>query len=578
MAPLTPAELLAWLGAEQFLDPAQVVSIRETLADYPDARALARELLRRDWITAYQANQILQGKGELLILGAYRLSERLAEGAMGQVFKAWHPRLRRVVAVKTLNKEMVASPKAIDRFFREIRLAAQLDHPHIVRALDADEQDGRPYLAMEFVDGTNLAVVLKQQGPLPIPEGCEYARQAALGLQHAFDRGIVHRDIKPSNLILTGPRPGARDEGQTVMNVPGNAVVQPTVKILDFGLARFESEEDEAKNRRLTQFGKILGTIDYIAPEQAADSRTADIRADIYSLGCTLYTLLTGEPAFAGDDVVTKLIARSEKEPPGLCTLRHDAPVDLEAVVKKMMARRPEDRFQTPADAAMALQPFTPAPTVNLSAETKSLPPGGPLVPAELPSDAQPEYAEAHAAVLAAEPETQADPLAFDLDDGSAPATTTRRSARKTAGAPLGWILGGAAAVLVLAVLGWALSGLFTAAPVKKSGYPDTASVQIEKAYLSTDKPLNPGDRKRILVEISRTGFEGPVKIQVDKTSLPDGVQTGSGTIAEKRTKGELSLTVSFGTDPLEADLKVVAVADNLRGEKTLPVKVVQPK
>ncbi len=346
MATLSPSELLDWLEQNQFLTPPQISEIRPIADSFPDCHSLAKELIRRDWLTPYQVNQILQGRRDQLILGNYRVRERIGEGAMGQVFKAWNPRTLRVVAVKTILKEMVNSPKAMERFRREIETASQLEHPNIAHVRDADEADGRPFLVMEYIEGYNLSQRVKQDGALPIAEAVEYIRQAALGLQHAFEKGIVHRDIKPANLIVTG--------------LKGNGDTLPVVKILDFGLARFDSESDEAA--RLTQVGRLLGTIDYISPEQAQNARDADIRADIYSLGCTLHCLLTGAPPFAGDTMVEKLGPRVTGDPPWIREARPEVPPLLEEVLRKMMARRPEDRYQTPIEVAQALAPFTAVP------------------------------------------------------------------------------------------------------------------------------------------------------------------------------------------------------------------------
>jgi serine/threonine protein kinase len=218
-----------------------------------------------------------------------------------------------------------------------------LSHPNIVTAFDADQAGGQHFLVMEHVAGVDLDRKVKQTGPLPIRRACHFARQAALGLQHALEKGMVHRDIKPQNLMLTG-------EGR--------------VKILDFGLARFASEVSidgqtiAGNDGGLTQDGIALGTPDYMAPEQCIDSRTADIRADIYSLGCTLYFLLTGQLPFPHGSAIEKISAHLERTPQPLTELRGDVPPELAAVVQRMMARDPAQRFQTPNEVAAALAPF----------------------------------------------------------------------------------------------------------------------------------------------------------------------------------------------------------------------------
>src|SRR5439155_5853205 len=208
------------------------------------------------------------------------------------VFKAWNTRLGRTVAVKTIHKEHVFNQKALERFRREVRTAGRLSHPNIMLAWDADEVNGRPYLVMEFIEGEDLWQRVKRLGPLPVAEAVEFARQAALGLQHASERGVVHRDIKPGNLMLVsdGAMSGAAG-GSGIPTTHHSPLTTHQIKILDFGLARLDSETYQPG--RLTYAGYVIGTVDYIAPEQACDAHTADIRADIYGLGCTLFYMLT---------------------------------------------------------------------------------------------------------------------------------------------------------------------------------------------------------------------------------------------------------------------------------------------
>src|SRR5579862_9652651 len=288
MASTAPNSLLDALRQHRLLDFAQLDDL--TSLHFSDPKALAGELIRRDWLTPYQANQLLTGKGQDLILGSYILLERLGEGGMGQVFKAQHRNLGRISALKLIRKERLQSPDAVRRFHREVRSAAALSHPNIVLAYDADEIAGTHLLVMEYIEGAvDLAKLVKKNGPLPVEKACEYIRQAALGLQHAFERGMVHRDIKPANLLLT-------TDGKLV-------------KVLDMGLARLDSrsEDDDDKSSTMTQHGAVMGTPDYIAPEQALESHTVDIRADLYSLGCTFYFLLAGRVPFPGGTILQKL-------------------------------------------------------------------------------------------------------------------------------------------------------------------------------------------------------------------------------------------------------------------------------
>jgi WD40 repeat protein len=270
----------------------------------------------------------------------YEILAKLGAGGMGAVYKARHKLMDRIVAVKVLGGKWTERPESVDRFHREVRASASLEHPNIVKAFDADKAGPLHFLVMEYVEGVNLAKYIEEHGPLPVRDACDHVRQAALGLQHAFEQGMVHRDLKPHNLMRT-PQGG--------------------IKVLDFGLARWERESGGRDD--LTRAGLVMGTPDYMAPEQADDSHAVDIRADLYSLGCTLYFLLTGNPPFPGGSVMQKLARHQQAVARPVHEVRPEVPPELSQLVARLLAKRPEDRFQSPAQLAQALAPFLTAPS-----------------------------------------------------------------------------------------------------------------------------------------------------------------------------------------------------------------------
>ncbi len=308
----------------------------DTLRDYippkgssHDAESLARELVRKKQLTRYQAEEVYRGKGKSLVLGNYVLLERIGSGGMGQVFKARHRRMDRIVAIKLLPPALTKDQDAIARFGREVKAAAKISHPNIVAAFDADCADKVHFLVMEFVEGSDLSAHVKKHGTLSLGKAINYILQAARGLDAAHKKGVIHRDIKPANLLLDA-------EG--------------TVKILDMGLARISGEIDAPQQAELTTTGTIMGTVDYMAPEQAVSTKTADQRADIYALGCTLHYLLTGKSTYEGDTLMARLLAHRDQPIPALRAANPDVPDDLEAVFRKMVAKRVEDRYQSMAE------------------------------------------------------------------------------------------------------------------------------------------------------------------------------------------------------------------------------------
>ncbi len=306
---------------------------------------------------------------ELIDHPRYRIVRVMGAGGMGVVYQAQHRLMDRMVALKVVNRRLTSEPTAVERFRLEVKAAARLSHPNIVTVHDADQAGDLHFLVMEYVEGVSLARQVEKRGPLSPGHAANFVRQAALGLQHAWECGMVHRDIKPQNLMLTR-------KGQ--------------VKILDFGLARLHSETATGEmptgsatgGAGITLDGVVLGTPDYIAPEQAANPRQADIRADIYSLGCTLYFLLAGQAPFARSSVSQKLTSHQEHAPRPLAELRSDLPPELVAIVERMMAKNPAARQQTPAEVAEALAPFARSASVRpIQAAVPTPPAGVPQVP-----------------------------------------------------------------------------------------------------------------------------------------------------------------------------------------------------
>src|SRR5262245_17216869 len=301
-----------------------------------DSGKLAGLMVHDGVLTHFQAEQILMGRWRRFSIGKYKVLERLGSGGMGLVYLCEHKLMRRRVAVKVLPTAKAKDPASLDRFMREARAAAALDHPNIVHAYDIDQDDDLHFLVMEWVDGSSFQDIIKKSGPLDVPRAAHYVRQAALGLEHAHTKGLVHRDIKPGNIL-----------------VDRNGVV----KILDMGLARFFNDDEDILTKKYDE--NVLGTADYLAPEQIEDSHGVDTRADIYSLGATFYFLLTGQPPFGEGTVHQKLTWHLTRQPKSPSLVRSAVPEGMSSVILKMMSKKPSERYANLGEVAEALAQWT---------------------------------------------------------------------------------------------------------------------------------------------------------------------------------------------------------------------------
>ena len=399
---LNPNELITFLSRHQFLSASQGEALNRERSRFVSSVQLCGELVQRNWLSPYQQAQLLSGNGEKLIIGSYRIQAPLGEGGMGMVFKAIQPKLNRVVALKVIRPQVLAArPEILSRFHREAQAIAQLNHPNVVILFDADEVNGTHFIAMEYVEGPTLEKMVRTQGPMAIRQASEYMRQSALGLQHAYEVGLVHRDIKPSNILVA--QKGSSSEGRTssmrmarptLVTVRDRDRMQQSttssaklsqgwgqVKILDMGLARLTEGPDDDRPQQehtpLTRAGALLGTPDFIAPEQARDARNVDIRADIYSLGCTFYYVLTGKPPFPGGTDVQKLIRHQTEKPYAIEELRPGIPNEVTQILGRMLEKRPEDRYPTPRQLADALEQYVnpTLPTTPIPSSVAETPP-----------------------------------------------------------------------------------------------------------------------------------------------------------------------------------------------------------
>lgn len=334
---LSSSDFLSTLERSGILSETGLQEVRDCLADdtqLKDPSALAGRLVEQGRLTEFQARRLLVGKTKGLVFGRYVLLDPLGIGSMGRVFKARHQLMDRVVALKVVLPICASSNHSVSRFFREMRIVGILDHPNVVRAFDADQHDGSPYIVMEYLEGEDLEKVLRRRGMLPPQELIDWMIQVAWGLAHAHEKGVVHRDIKPTNLFLANTG---------------------VVKVLDLGLGAFVGVSNDVVSAFDTDEGFVVGTTDYMSPEQLT-GQAVDARTDLFSLGCTMYRLLTGKFAFPGMTKMDRLVKRIEERHVPITDVRKDLPVPLVAVIDRLLSPRPEDRFSSAAEVAEELE------------------------------------------------------------------------------------------------------------------------------------------------------------------------------------------------------------------------------
>ncbi|QDU30874.1 Serine/threonine-protein kinase PknB [Anatilimnocola aggregata] len=591
----SPASLLAY--GQGRLSPAEMIAVEshlgscttccEALASTPDDTLLIRA--REAATSGFRASdktvpakpaKLHEIPQPLRDHARYRVLGLLGAGGMGAVFKAEHRLMERMVALKVINSALVSSPAALERFEREVKTAAKLSHGNIVTAHDAEHAGDLHFLVMEFVDGASLDRLLAKTGPLPPQQAAHLIRQAALGLQHAHEKGMIHRDIKPQNLMVT--RAGV-------------------LKILDFGLARLASQawqsaheagEEPERPANATRVGSVLGTPDYIAPEQATDAHAADIRADIYSLGCTLYFLLAGEPPFIGGSIVDKLHAHKTCQPTPIQLRRPEVPDDLAAILERMMAKNPADRYARPADLAQALQPIARSrslATTSTEPKPRPLPAATMLAEAESPKS----LAGDHLVPELALPDLNA------IDLGALPVVGKSLSgihAKKPDSVPpLLWggaIATAAALVITVAWLIFGGSGKATRQPeLAKANEPPKIERQQQlpvappvsqhpKTNSSTSPKVVPpavGNRAKILMIVPQYQLYYPDYANV-KDALPNTVDlvtaSSDGTICnlvQQSPRGKLVPDLKLSSAVRARDYDALAFAGYSLGELTSP-------
>jgi serine/threonine protein kinase len=410
-APNTTDELLELIRKSELILPQRLdafVAQVQASASAGTPRELIALLIAAGLVTQFQGEQFLQGKWRGFTIGKYKVLERLGSGGMGTVYLCEHVQVGRRVAVKVLPNSQAHNPAALGRFYREGRAAGVLDHPNLVKAHDIDQDGGLHFLVMDYVDGSSLQHIVTRFGPLSPLRAAHYIRQAANGLHHAHQAGLIHRDVKPANIMVE--RPGG-------------------VRLLDLGLARFFHDNTDLLTLQYDD-RNVLGTADYVSPEQALNSHEVDIRTDVYSLGATFYFLLTGHPPFPEGKMAQKLIWHQVRQPTPVHQVRPEVPEGLSAIVEKMMAKNPAQRYQTPFEVVEALRPWTTGPVGPPSEEEmpRLSPAVAPTVPpASRPSGPVPIKRRANASILTpSAPDLSGRVATLDRTPASAEAGTPR--------------------------------------------------------------------------------------------------------------------------------------------------------
>lgn len=318
-----------------------------------DVAQFGKWLAANGYLTSYQSALLARGQADCFFLNEYKILDRIGQGRMAGVYKAQH-HLGQIVAIKVLPPSRAKDAQMFARFQREAKLALCLRHPNIVRGFQVGETNGLHYIVMEYLDGETLEDVMHRRGKLLPGEAVRLMFHLLQGLQHIHEQSLVHRDLKPSNLMLVPASPKGG---------PNDNTLRSTLKILDIGLGRALFDEDSSAefdetDMQLTGEGVLLGTPDYLAPEQARDAHRADIRSDIYSAGGVIYHLLTGQPPFPDTNIISQMVRHATEAPKPIRELNPAVPEALQQVIGQMLAKNPAQRFQTPAQAAQALQPF----------------------------------------------------------------------------------------------------------------------------------------------------------------------------------------------------------------------------